>query len=229
MEPVVALVVAAGSGVRLGGDVPKALRDLQGRTLVARSVDALAAGGVSHAIIVIAAGLEDDFRAALTDAPIPAVYAVGGAERQDSVANGLAMLPQLLSAPPRIVLVHDAARALVPASVVAAVIAAVRAGAKAVVPVVPLADSVRQLGDEGSRPVDRATLRAVQTPQGFDLTALIEGHLAVLDGSLAVTDDAMACEAAGYAVALVPGSHRALKITTPIDLVIAEALLQEDA
>jgi 2-C-methyl-D-erythritol 4-phosphate cytidylyltransferase len=228
MEPVVALVVAAGSGVRLGGDVPKALRQVGGRSLVARSVEALAAGGVSHVIVVIAPGLADAFTAALAEAPVPVALAPGGAERQNSVANGLAALPHLVGVPPRIVLVHDAARALVPASVVAAVIDAVRQGARAVVPVVPVADSFRRVEGDASRPVDRTALRAVQTPQGFDLTALIEGHLAVLEQGLAVTDDAMACEAAGYDVALVTGSHRALKITTPIDLVIAEALLKED-
>lgn len=227
IEPVVAIVVAAGSGIRLGGDVPKALRLVGGRPLVARSVEQLAAGGCTVAVVVIAPGLADDFAEALSDAPIPVQLVVGGAERADSVRNGLAAVtadPELAEA--RIVLVHDAARALVPVAVVERVVAAVRGGAVAVVPVVPVVNSIRALHDVGSSVVDRSMLRAVQTPQGFDLQTLIDSHDLVVEHSQVVTDDAAACEFAGHHVTLVDGDRQALKITEPLDLVIAEAIVE---
>ena len=223
-EPVVAIVVAAGSGVRLGGSVVKALRDLAGQTLVARSVAALAAGGCSHAVVVVPQGLADEFAAALASAPIPVRLVFGGARRQDSVVNGLAAIESFAPGA-QVVLVHDAARPLVPASVTRSVIAAVELGQDAVVPVVPVIDSVRALEASGSRVVDRASLRAVQTPQGFRRASLVAAHQLVARQGLEVTDDAAACELAGHRVALVEGSRDSLKITEPIDLLIAADVL----
>lgn len=220
-EPVVTIVVAAGSGVRLGGAGPKALRELAGVPLVRLSVDALAAGGCDRAVVVVSTGDEAAFAAALDGADLPVDLVVGGARRQDSVAAGLAA-----AADAAIVLVHDAARPLVPPSVVAKVIEAVRAGADAVVPVVEVVDSLRQVAADGSSCVlDRAGVRAVQTPQGFTRAALVAGHERVVESGVEVTDDAAACELAGYRVALVPGSSAALKITRPADLLIAERIL----
>lgn len=218
-------MVAAGSGVRLGEGVPKALRVVAGETLVARSVKQLAAGGCHAAVVVVASGLEPDFADALRGSPIPVRFVPGGAERQDSVRAGISALADLpVAHDASIVLVHDAARAFVPADVVARVISALANGADAVVPVVPLVDSVRRIESDRSVPADRAELRAVQTPQGFRLSALIKGHDLVLEGNLTVTDDATACEHAGYRVALVEGDREAMKVTEPFDLVIAEAL-----
>lgn len=217
-EPVVAIVVAAGSGVRLGGEVPKAVRELAGRPLVRWSVDALAAGGVTHAVVVVADGLQDMFADALCGTSIPFTVVVGGATRQESVSRGIAALPDC-----EVVLVHDAARPLVPAEVVRAVVAAVRSGASAVIPVVPVSDTIRQVSATGSVVVDRSGLRAVQTPQGFAREALVAAHAAAAGGEY--TDDAAVCEALGYDVVLVPGSREALKITEPLDLVVAEAIL----
>ncbi|HQD61498.1 MAG TPA: 2-C-methyl-D-erythritol 4-phosphate cytidylyltransferase [Propioniciclava tarda] len=228
-EPVVALVVAAGSGVRLGGEVPKALREIAGRPLVLRSVEQLAGGGCTHAVVVVAAGTEDAFAAALASAPVPVRLVRGGAERQDSVRLGLdavAADPSLAGC--RVVLVHDAARALVPAAVVARVIAAVQGGAPAVIPVTTVIDSVRQVLPSGSSVVDRATLRAVQTPQGFDLATLRAAHELIARDGVAVTDDAAACEHAGHSVVLVEGAREAMKITEPLDLVLAEAIARAD-
>ncbi|SMO66876.1 2-C-methyl-D-erythritol 4-phosphate cytidylyltransferase [Propioniciclava tarda] len=228
-EPVVALVVAAGSGVRLGGEVPKALREIAGRPLVLRSVEQLAGGGCTHAVVVVAAGTEDAFAAALASAPVPVRLVRGGAERQDSVRLGLdavAADPSLAGC--RVVLVHDAARALVPAAVVARVIAAVQGGAPAVIPVTTVIDSVRQVLPGGSSVVDRATLRAVQTPQGFDLATLRAAHELIARDGVAVTDDAAACEHAGHSVVLVEGAREAMKITEPLDLVLAEAIARAD-
>jgi len=217
-EPVVAIVVAAGSGVRLGGEVPKAVRPLAGRPLVSWSVAALAAGGVTEVVVVVGDGLQDVFAEALNDAPIPWRLVVGGATRQESVARGIAALPA-----GEIVLVHDAARPLVPAEVVRGVVEAVRSGAPAVIPVVPMSDTIRQVGDAGSVVVDRSGLRAVQTPQGFARDVLVSAHAAAAGSDY--TDDAAVCEASGYEVVLVPGSREALKITEPYDLAVAEAIV----
>lgn len=221
-EPVVAIVVAAGSGVRFGGDVPKTLRLLAGRPLVAWSVDALAAGGVTDVVVVVADGLTGEYERTLADSPVPVRIVVGGATRQESVARGIAALPD-----GEVVLVHDAARPLVPATVVSAVIDAVRTGADAVVPVVPVSDSVRQVTGDTSAVVDRSTLRAVQTPQGFSRAALVASHDAAHHAEF--TDDATVCEAMGYEVVLVPGSREALKVTEPLDLAVAEAIVRERA
>jgi len=230
MEPVVALVVAAGSGSRLGGDIPKALRELDGRPLVSHSLEGLAAGGVDRAVIVIAPGLDDDFAGVVAASPIPARCVHGGAERQDSVLNGLAAIaadPDLSSA--HYVLVHDAARALVPADVVRRVIEALVGGAVAAIPVLPVVDTIREVTATGSATVDRSRLRAVQTPQGFARDVLERAHLLVADQGLQVTDDAAAVEALGYPVVLVPGDREALKVTEPLDLLFAEAIVRSHA
>lgn len=229
VEPVAALVVAAGSGSRLGGEIPKALREVRGVPLVVRSVAQLAAGGCTDAVVVVADGLVEEFTRVLADAPLPVRIVVGGAERQHSVAHGLAALDAAPPVAARHVLVHDAARALVPAEVVASVIEALRAGAVAVVPVVPVVDSLREVTATGSVVADRARFRAVQTPQGFDREVLVAAHALVADHGIAVTDDAAACEYAGHDVTLVPGSRDALKVTEPLDLVIAEAIAAREA
>lgn len=217
--PVVALVVAAGSGSRLGGPVPKALVDIAGRALVRWSVDALAAGGCDRAVVVVAEALLPDFRRALEGAAVPVELVVGGARRQDSVLRGLAA-----AGAEGIVLVHDAARPFVPVDVVRGVVQAVAEGHACVVPAVPVVDTIRQRTGEDSRVVDRSALTAVQTPQGFDLATLRAAHAEVERRGLEVTDDASVCEALGHPVHLVPGSREALKVTEPFDLVVARAI-----
>lgn len=227
MTPVVAIVVAAGAGSRLGGEVPKALRELDGRSLLWHSLSALAAGGVDRAVVVIAEGLLPDFETSLADSPIPAVAVTGGAERQDSVLAGLEAIagdPELDRS--RLVLVHDAARALVPAAVVARVIEALAAGAVGCVPVVPVVDSIRRVTTAGSQVVDRTELMVVQTPQGFVRELLHRGHRQVRDRGQQVTDDAAVIEAIGETVTLVEGSPDALKVTRPHDLIHAAAILR---
>ena len=222
-EPVVAVVVAAGSGVRLGADIPKALVELEGVPLVLRSLAALAAGGVERAVVVVPASHRDAFEGLLSASPVPAVAVVGGERRQDSVRAGLAALQS--EADGVVVLVHDAARSLVPAAVVRAVAEAVLAGAEAVIPVLPVTDSVRLVDGGGSTVVDRSSLRAVQTPQGFRLGRLAAAHAHLLAAGLEVTDDAAAVEALGGTVTLVPGHRDALKVTEPVDLVVAAQVL----
>lgn len=224
-EPVVAIVVAAGSGVRLGAGTPKALREIAGVPLIARSVARLAEGGCTDAVVVIAPELEPQFTAALADAPIGVRFVAGGEKRQDSVRHGLEAIeadPALAAS--AVVLIHDAARAFVPPEVVRRVIDAVRSGSVAVIPVIAVVDTIRQLNQVGSAVVDRSELRAVQTPQGFDRQTIVDAHRLVAEHGVDVTDDAAACEFAGATVDLVEGSRESLKVTEPLDLVLAEAL-----
>lgn len=215
------------AGTPAAADVPKALQLLGGEALVTHSVRAVVAGGVAGVVVVVGAGLEDEFAAAIGRVPVPVKLVAGGAERQDSVRNGLAAVAaEPAWAGAAVVLVHDAARPLVPPDVVAAVIAAITDGAAAAVPVIPVVDTTRQVTDDGSHIIDRSRLRSVQTPQGFALATLREAHERAAAAGLQVTDDAAVCEALGYEIALVPGSRAALKITEPIDLVLAEAILQ---
>lgn len=219
-DSAVAVLVAAGSGTRLGAEVPKALVQVAGRSLVSWSLEAMARGGCSRAVVVVAADLVAEFTAELADAPLPVQLVVGGARRQDSVATGLTEAGEQ-----GIVLVHDAARPFVPAGVVRSVIEAVAAGNPCVIPVVSVVDTIRErTGGDDSRVVDRSRLVGVQTPQGFDLATLRRAHDEADRLGLEVTDDAAVCEAIGLPVHLVPGSREAHKVTEPLDVLLAEAI-----
>ncbi|MEM7275743.1 MAG: 2-C-methyl-D-erythritol 4-phosphate cytidylyltransferase [Actinomycetota bacterium] len=200
-----AVVVAGGTGVRFGG--PKQLVELGGRRIVDRSIDAVRPHVegvivVGHHQIGTPAGLG-----------VHAVVA-GGPTRSASVRAGLAALPPEVTH----VLVHDAARPLASAAVVGRVIDALVDGAEAVVPVVPVTDTLRAI-DGGT--VDRSRLVAVQTPQGFERAALVAAHAAGANA----TDDAAVLEAWGHPVVHVDGDPVNIKITMPTDLAVAEALL----
>ncbi|MEU7585969.1 2-C-methyl-D-erythritol 4-phosphate cytidylyltransferase [Micromonospora sp. NPDC049230] len=217
---VAVLVPAAGAGVRLGPGRPKALRLLAGEPLLVHAVRRLAAAPSVHTIVVAAPVAEVRAVRELLAPVAPVIVVAGGAERQASVAAALAAVP----AGPTIVLVHDAARALTPPELVESVAAAVRDGRAAVIPVLPVVDTIKEVGaDEvvlGT--VDRSALRAVQTPQGFRRSVLSAAHAAAGDP---LTDDAGLVEKQGVAVTCVPGSEYALKITRPFDLALAEHLL----
>ncbi|WP_422737246.1 2-C-methyl-D-erythritol 4-phosphate cytidylyltransferase [Micromonospora sp. WMMD729] len=217
---VAVLVPAAGAGVRLGPGRPKALRLLAGEPLLVHAVRRLAAAASVHTIVVAAPAAEVTGVRALLAPVAPVTVVAGGAERQASVAAALAAVPE----GPTIILVHDAARALTPPELVESVAAAVRGGQPAVIPVLPVVDTIKEVdADEvvlGT--VDRSALRAVQTPQGFRRSVLAAAHAAAGDP---LTDDAGLVEKQGVAVACVPGSEYALKITRPFDLALAEHLL----
>ncbi len=217
-----AVVPAAGLGVRLGAGGPKALRDLAGEPLLVHAVRGLRASPEVGPVVVAAPAAEVEAVTRLLAAYDVAVVA-GGAQRQDSVRLALAALPSEVE----LVLVHDAARCLVPASVVTAVITALREGAGAVVPVLAVSDTVKQVkGDRVVATVDRSALRAVQTPQGFRREVLEKAHaVGSASGGAALTDDAGLVEAIGEAVTTVPGDDEAFKITRPLDLLLAEAVL----
>ncbi len=255
------VVVAAGSGRRLGADVPKAFVPLAGVALLGHALrGALSCPDVAEVVVVAPAGWIDEAQAVCRwaasqptahssgpDIPNPEPTAhssgpdtprksadqgvdneatrvtievvAGGAERGDSVAAGLSAL----SADVGIVLVHDAARCLAPPEVFHRVIAAVREGAVAVVPGVPVVDTIKEVDDRG-RVVgtpERARLRAVQTPQGFRRDVLDRAHATASDA----TDDAALVERLGETVFVVEGDSRALKVTTPADLEVAARIL----
>lgn len=229
---VAAVVVAAGSGSRLGAGVPKALVEVGGEPLVAHAVRRLRAGGVEVVVVAAPGDRLAELARAVGGTTVPgdddAVLVVpGGPSRQASVGNALRAVPRDVD----VVLVHDAARCFAPPELVARVVAAVREGHRAVVPVVPVTDTLVVAGDEG--PVagyeDRARLRAVQTPQGFDRATLALAHTVAAgragDETSAATDDASLVAATGATVHAVPGDDAAMKITTPRDLALAEHVL----
>lgn len=183
------------------------------------------------ALVVVVAPSDGDagVRALLDEHGLSEVVVVpGGETRQESVRLGLDALPARIDT----VLVHDAARPLVPAGTVDAVAAAVRGGAPAVVPALPVSDTVKEVeprGEGAPEPVtgtpDRSRLRAVQTPQGFAREVLVEAHERVALQGEGATDDAGMVERLGVEVVVVPGHEEAFKVTRPLDLVLAEAVL----
>lgn len=217
------MIPAAGRGERLGGLVPKALHELGGVTLLEHSIRAMAADSDIRNIVV-AAPIDRvaDVQQIVDSVDVAADLSVvaGGATRSESVTAAVAHLPSDTT----IVLVHDAARPLVPLEVVEEVIAACEAGAMAVVPAVPVNDTIKRVDRAGQvvQTVDRSELRAAQTPQGFDRSTLIA---ALQNQDPTATDDAGLVERSGVPVLVVPGHFESLKITRPFDLVIAAALL----
>lgn len=217
---VAAIIPAAGSGVRLGADVPKAFLALGGLSLLTRS--ALAMSAVAD-VLIIAAPTDalDEASAQLAQVDAEIHIVAGGEHRQESVANALRMVPEDVS----IVLVHDAARPLVPIEVTQNVVAAIRNGAKAAIPVLPLVDTIKRVNNQGIaiETVDRNQLRRVQTPQGFDRATL---DLAYRNPEVVATDDAGLMDALGIPVVTVAGDERSLKITTMADVKHALSLLE---
>ncbi len=229
-----AILTAAGSGSRLGSELPKALVPLRGLPLVVHAAERLAASGVVDTIVVTApAAHVDQMRAVLAHWKIDAEVVAGGPSRQASVACGLDAVPTSA----KIVLVHDAARALAPADLIARIVREVRAGRDGVIPGMPVTDTIKQVqpNPDGlgaqliTATIPRSNLVVVQTPQGFNADLLRSVHAAAqeqsLDESTAATDDAALLAAAGHQVWSVTGDERALKITTAHDLAVAGLLL----
>jgi 2-C-methyl-D-erythritol 4-phosphate cytidylyltransferase len=180
-------------------------------------VDGLrASGAVDRIVVIVPVDLLDAARGLVGD---DVTVVAGGRERTDSVRAGLAVIGGA-----SVVLVHDAARALTPPALIARVVAEVRAGRPAVIPVLPVVDTVKEVDLMGAviGTPDRASLRAVQTPQGFDADVLRRAYAAATDIS---TDDAGLVERIGETVHTIVGDALAFKITTPHDLLLAEALL----
>lgn len=222
---VAAVIVAAGRGLRAGGPLAKQYVSVAGRTVLARSVEAMAHAAERIQLVI---GPGDDEAcgralAALSDAARQRLASpvTGGETRQASVLAGLAALEPFA---PDIVLVHDAARPFATRPMIDRVVAAAAAGGAAI-PGIPVVDTIKQI-DEGhfiTGTPDRSTLRAVQTPQGFGFPALLAAHReAGRSGVLSLTDDAAVMEWAGHRVTVVHGDPANVKLTTPEDFRRAE-------
>ena len=241
------VVVAAGRGTRFGGRRPKALLELAGTPLVVHAVRALREGGCAGVVVAAPAELVGPVAALFGVAPLAPSAAdddeadvfghggpqaairvvAGGATRQESVRAAIEAVPEEA----QWVLIHDAARPLVPVAVVTAVRRALADGAPAVIPVISLPDSLKAVNDQGlvTGAPDRRGMRRAQTPQGFERDVLLEALDDVIRSGREVTDDAAAVAVHGVPVLTVPGDERGLKITTPTDLLVAEALFASPA
>jgi len=212
-----AVIVAAGSGERLGAGRPKALVELAGRPMLQWSIDALrAVPGIERVVVALPAGI---------DPPAGVIGVEGGSARSDSVRRGLALVGE-----EEIVLVHDAARPLLTPALAAAVIDALTGDARAAAAIaaVPVTDTIKRVGAGGevTETLHRGALWAVQTPQVFRRAALeraLDVGVAELAGA---TDDASLVERGGGRVIVVAASDENLKVTTWLDLQVAEMLLR---
>jgi|ERR1700737_170111 len=217
----VAVIPAAGSGERLGAGRPKAFVQLGGRTLLERTLAGLRDSGAVDAVVVaVPADRTDEAKLILGG---DATVLAGGSTRTESVRRALTAVGT-----PELLLIHDAARALTPPAMIARVVAALREGHQAVVPALPVADTIKAV-DANSVVIatpERAGLRAVQTPQGFHTELLLRAYERSESAESAdVTDDAAMVENLGAQVFVVDGDPMAFKITTALDLVLAEAVV----
>jgi 2-C-methyl-D-erythritol 4-phosphate cytidylyltransferase len=221
-----AIIVAAGSGVRLGSRGPKAFVKIGGRTMLWYSLDAVRQiASIGEVVIAVPEGFENAARAeaAAAGLGVPVKITPGGVERQDSVRIALG----LTSSEGELVIVHDAARPLAgPAIFEACIAAAARAGGA--IAAIPVADTLKRVSDNEraiAATVARTGLWQAQTPQAFRRDVLVTAHRRALDERIVATDDADLVERTGVRVEVVEGSTANIKITTPSDLAIAEALI----
>lgn len=217
------MVPAAGAGKRLSVGVPKAFFQLGGHTLVERAVVGMQKSGVvDRVVIAVPADRTDEAKLILGGGNVDVV--AGGATRRDSVRLALeaAGLPEF-------VLVHDAARPLTPPALIVRVVAALRAGHSAVVPGLPVSDTIKAVDANGMvlGTPERAGLRAVQTPQGFSTELLLRAYDRAGAEAAAFTDDAALVENIGGQVQVIEGDPLAFKITNPWDLKLAQALVDQ--
>jgi 2-C-methyl-D-erythritol 4-phosphate cytidylyltransferase/2-C-methyl-D-erythritol 2,4-cyclodiphosphate synthase len=203
----VALVVAAGSGSRTGGEVPKQYRRVGGKALLAHAIDALRHPRIDEVRVVIGPGQEKLYPEAVGERPLPAPV-LGGAERQDSVLRGLEAIEDA-----DVVLIHDAARAFLPAAVIDRLLDALEHKDGAV-PVLPVVDTLARAAGALGETVPRETLVRVQTPQAFRFEVILAAHRAWTGSA---TDDAQVARAAGLSVATVEGDPMLEKLTYEAD------------
>ena len=220
-EQCIAIIVAAGQGLRAGDGLPKQYRTLAGKPVLRRSIETfLRSPRVTAVQVVISSGQEEMYARCVSGLNLqPPV--TGGSTRQESVAAGLKAVAPLK---PRTVLIHDAARALVGQDVIAAVCQGLD-GHDAVIPCIPASDTLKTIeGDRITGTVPREQFALAQTPQGFHFEKIMSAHR--MAHGKAYTDDASIAEAAGMEVHVVQGSRTNIKLTTPEDFVIAEHMLQ---
>ena len=211
-----AIIAGAGMGHRLGADIPKALIQIDGVTLVARAFASLSTV-VDEIVITAPAGYEEQFRAIVGDS---AKVITGGVLRSDSVNLALKSLSPTI----KNVLVHDAARALATSDLASRVLSELEKGEAAVIPALNVIDTIKEVDRDGyvRNTPDRSILKAIQTPQGFSVDVLKRAHEASQDA----TDDAALVEALGMKVKTIAGEARAMKITNPEDIATAVTLLR---
>ena len=218
---VVAIVPAAGSGERLAVGLPKAFYELDGQTLIERAIGGLLGSGVVNSVVVaVPADRIDEAKLILGDT---ATVVAGGRDRAESVRLALHSVAESAD----FVLVHDAARALTPPELISRVVQTLESGCGAVVPALPLSDTIKAVDANGvvlGTP-ERAGLRAVQTPQGFAADLLRRAYERADGGTAGFTDDASLVEAIGGQIQVVAGDPLAFKITRPLDLLLARAVL----
>lgn len=213
LPPFAAIIVAAGKGLRVGGDTPKQFRNWRGKPVLRHSAEALLAAGAEPLVVVTSEDGEEAARAAL--AGLAFTLTRGGATRQDSVRGGL---EALTGANPRAVLIHDAARPDLPRAVIARLFAAL-ADHPGAIPVLPVVDSLAlDSGGVMAGKAERETLRRVQTPQAFRFADILAAHRA-WQGATDAGDDAQVLAVSGGSVALVEGDERLRKLTFAEDFV----------
>jgi 2-C-methyl-D-erythritol 4-phosphate cytidylyltransferase/2-C-methyl-D-erythritol 2,4-cyclodiphosphate synthase len=212
-----ALIVAAGSGTRAGGDLPKQFAPIAGKAVLAHAIDALLGHpAINEVRVVIGAGQERLYAGAIDNRNL-APPVIGGATRRESVANGLAAIES------EQVLIHDAARPFLPGAVIDRLLVALEQ-APGAVPVLPVADTLAEAGEELGATVARERLARVQTPQAFHTQAIRAAH-AAWDVAQEATDDAQIARAAGLTVKTVEGAPSLDKLTFPADFAAAEQRL----
>lgn len=223
-----AVVVAAGSGQRLGASVPKALVEVASRPLVAHAAARLVAAGAGHLVVVGPADHLGAVGEAIPDSDVPVDVVAGGTTRAASVRAGL----DLLGADAAVVAVHDAARAFAPPDLIRRAVAAVGGDVVAAAPALPVGDTLKRVdGDRVVATVDRADLVAVQTPQVFLVDVLRAAHANAPDATddLALVESLLDAGSVTGRVLVVPGAAAATKITWPADLALVAALAQVPA
>ena len=221
MMRTIAIIVAGGSGTRFGAELPKQFLELGGRPVLMRTISAFG-GGFSDVIVTLPEGQMALWRELCEryGFAVPHRVVAGGETRWHSVKNALDSIGDISGVD--IIAVHDGVRPLVTAEVIGRTVDAARRDGAAI-PVVMLNDSVRQVEKGASHALDRSTLRAVQTPQVFDARVLMAAYGQPFESTF--TDDASVVERAGHSVTLVEGDPQNLKITRPMDLALAEYLL----
>ena len=207
----VALVVAAGSGIRAGGELPKQYRRVAGMPLLAHALDRLRHPDIDEIRVVIGPGQETFYAETIGDRPLPAPV-TGGETRRQSVRNGLEAIA--LEGGAHNVLIHDAARAFVPQAVLDRLLDALDQN-PAAVPVLAVPDTLARSNGGLGETVSRDNIVRVQTPQAFRFDTILEAHRRWNGGE--ATDDAQVARAAGVEVATVPGDARLEKLTFPED------------
>lgn len=230
MPEQIVIIVAAGTGSRFGTEMPKQFLPLCGTPVVAHAINAFreALGADSRILLVLSEPMIPLWRRLCADYAISSPEIVtGGATRWESVRNAIAALGE--ASPSATVLIHDGARPLVTPEVIRRA-ASCALNTDGAIPAVPVTDSLRRLDDSEvmSEPVDRSLFRAVQTPQAFSLWRLREAYRLPYQDDF--TDDASVLAAAGFQnVVLVGGSPENIKITTPVDMLLAEAIIKSRA